>query len=302
MQAVKAAFIAAVDPQCYSFPVLRGHTHDPLNRFSLKAASTETVTGFKVGTYWHRNNDAGRPCHGSSIVLFNQETGELEALIEASDVNGYRTAAGNALATAILARPNASQLAIFGAGHQALYECLAVAGVRTITEVLIVNRNIERARQLAAALSEKCPNCSRISLASAREACERADIIVTATGSQSALFAAKSIRPGTHISCMGADAVGKQELPPDLLHRADLYCDYLPQSSVIGEFQHISKALLSGSLRAANLGEVLLGRSTGRQSDAAITVFDSSGLALQDLFIGQMLLHAAESRGLLACR
>jgi ornithine cyclodeaminase len=300
MQAVEAAYIAVIDPQCNSFTVLRAHAHDSLNRFSVKSAATESLTGLKIGTYWHRNSAEGRRCHGSSILLFNQDTGELAALIVASEVNGYRTAAGNALATAKLARENATCLAIFGAGHQALFECQAVARVRTISRVLIVNRNIERANQLAARLRETWPNRAQIDVTCSKDACEQADIIVTATGSNSPLFTAQSVRPGTHISCMGADAVGKQEIPPELLCRAELYCDYLPQSTTIGEFQHISESILNGSVRATNLGEVLLGRHSGRESETATTVFDSSGLALQDLFIGQSLLREAERHGLVA--
>ena len=121
--------------------------------------------------------------------------------------------------------------------------------------------------------------------AGAEEACAAADIIVTATPARAPLFEADWVRPGTHVASMGSDARGKQELPPDLFRRAALFCDLAEQARSIGEFQHAdSDAVLTP------LGEVLSGRHPGRGSDEAITIFDSSGLSLQDLTIARHLL------------
>jgi ornithine cyclodeaminase len=124
--------------------------------------------------------------------------------------------------------------------------------------------------------------------ASAQEACGRADIIVTATPSRAPLFNADWVRPGTHISAMGSDAAGKQELPPELFARARLFCDLPAQSRVIGEYQHDA----GDPARIVALGDVLLGRAPGRQHADDITIFDSSGIALQDLAIAQALIAA----------
>ena len=295
MEATRLAYIAASEGDSKSFPVIHGQGHDPLNRFSMKAASTRDLAGLKIGSYWHRNGESGLPPHSSCIVLLSQRTGRVEAVVEASRANGFRTAAGDALAVDALARADARRLAVFGAGHQAEYECNAVMKVRKVTEIYIVNRNPARAWDLARKLAR--PGLETI-VTTAREACRYADIIVTATAARAPLFDADAVQPGTHVSCMGTDAAGKQELPSELLRRSMLFCDEVEQSLRIGEFQHVAADVRSGSIAApTNLGEVLAGRLTPRHDASSITIFDSSGLALQDLFLADCLLRQAQQYG-----
>jgi ornithine cyclodeaminase len=295
-RAVSAALIAAAsEDSAVSFPPVLGHGSDIVNRFSIKAASTPTLAGVKIGSYWSHNLARGDPAHNSSIVFFDQSCGRVCTFIEASIVNGYRTAAANALAVQNLTRPDASRLAIFGAGHQALYECAAVREVRPIREVLVVNRDPAKAQSFVDFLRRDGLEAAQVS---AEEACRSADIIVTVTASRTPLFEPDWVRPGTHVSCMGADAVGKQELPPALLSRARLFCDQITQSLVIGELQHVASEVYEGRLTVTNLGDVLAGRCPAGVDPEAVTVFDSSGLALQDLFIGVDLLAEAEKRGM----
>jgi ornithine cyclodeaminase len=295
MEATRRAYIAVTADDSKSFPVVHGQGHDPLNRFSMKSASTRDLAGLKIGSYWHRNGEIGLPPHSSCIVLLDQRTGRVEAVVEASKANGFRTAAGDALAVEALARADARRLAVFGAGHQAEYECNAIMKVRKITELYVVNRNPERAWDLARKLARA--GLETI-VTTAREACRYADIIVTATAARAQLFDADAVQPGTHISCMGADAVGKQELPPELLLRSKLFCDEVEQSLRVGEFQHVAADVRRGSIPAPrNLGEVLAGRLTPREDATSITIFDSSGLALQDLFLAECLLRQAQQHG-----
>jgi ornithine cyclodeaminase/alanine dehydrogenase-like protein (mu-crystallin family) len=297
INAVAAALMAATDPQSTSFPVVLGHSTDRLNRFSIKSATTRRGVGVKIGSYWHRNVSAGLPCHHSCILLFDEKVGRIDTIIEASLANGYRTAAANALAVQHLSRQDASCLAIFGAGNQAYHECAAVVRVRSIERICIVNRDFQRARQFEQQLKGLDPTID-VRITTQAEAIGEADIIVTATAARSPLFAGDIVRPGTHVSCMGTDAVGKQEIPPSLLRRAVLFCDYLEQSLLIGELQHVSQAVRDGELTPTNLGEVLAGRHPGRTDPSAITIFDSSGLALQDLFLAVYLLEEAERQSL----
>jgi len=176
-------------------------------------------------------------------------------------------------------------LAIFGAGNQALYECIAIARIRPVTQILIVAREAAKGNAFAAALQDEG---LKAVCAEAREACERADIVVTATPSRAPLFDADWIRPGTHVASMGSDAAGKQELPPALFDRAALFCDLPAQAVVMGDFQHFS----GDRAAIVAIGEVLQGRAPGRVSPEQITVFDSSGIALQDLTIARRLVAA----------
>ena len=152
----------------------------------------------------------------------------------------------------------------------------------------MTGRNLDRAERLATRLVEE--RGLPAEAAPVTEAVARADIIVTVTTSRDPLFDAADVRPGTHISAMGADGSGKRELPAELYTRAALFCDIPEQSRTIGEFSHApSDAALTP------LGAVLRGEALGRKSAEEITVFDSSGFALQYLALAEHLIaaHAA---------
>jgi ornithine cyclodeaminase len=279
--AVRRAFIAAAAEQSALFPAVPCHGSQPHNRFTIKSAAAEDVAGVKIGSYWPDNTDV--PKHNSVILLLDQTVGRIGAVIEAGTVNAYRTAAADAVAADALARPEAATLTIFGSGHQSLYECLALARVREIDTIHVVARS-----HGPAFVQELADHGLSGRLTSAEEAVKAADIIVTATTARAPLFAATWVRPGTHVASMGSDAKGKQELPPALLTTADLFCDWPAQSTAIGEFQHAT-----ADRQVTAIGEVLTGKARGRQSPHAITVFDSSGIALQDLYVGMALLDLA---------
>lgn len=282
-QAVKEAFIAASSDEATIFPVVNASGPQSDSMFSIKSASTATLVGWKTGTYWPGNHDRGIPCHGTTIFLLSPETGELVATVAASKVNAYRTAAADAVAVDYLARPDASVLTVFGTGHQAEYEVLAIATVRKLSRVIIVGRDEARRDQFITRLMvQGIP----VVAGSAQYGCEQADIIVTATAAKAPLFQSHWVKPGTHISAMGADKNGKQELPVEIYPRAKLFCDYHSQSVVIGEYQHTSNTEIR------EIGAVITGRSPGRVSPEDITVFDSSGIAIQDLFVAKKLLNA----------
>lgn len=283
-EAAREAMVAAAG-DAVIFPVVLAHGSIPTNRFSIKSAVTADFAGLKVGSFWPGNSDRGLPRHNSAILLFDQSVGRIEWVIEAGKVNAYRTAAADAVAADALARGDATVLAIFGAGNQALYECVAIARIRPIEQVLVVARDTAKGEAFAAALKDEGLDAVSVD---AQEACERADIVVTATPSRAPLFDAAWIRPGTHVASMGSDAAGKQELPPALFDRASLFCDLPSQAVVMGDLQHFGGD--RGSIAA--IGDVLLGRAPGRVSPDQITVFDSSGIALQDLTIARRLVLA----------
>jgi ornithine cyclodeaminase len=282
--AMQEALAVACEAGTANFPVVLGHGSSTQNRFTVKAAATADIAGLKVGSYWPGNLDRGFPRHNSMILLFDQESGRLTVAIEAGKLNAYRTAAADAVAADVLARKDASTLVIFGSGHQAAYECAALARIRPLKRVLIVARNRDRGSALAASISKLGPDAQ---IEEAQAACAVADIIVTATASRAPLFDADWVRPGTHLASMGSDATGKQEMPPALFPRASLFCDLPSQSRSIGEFQHAD-----ASAQLVAIGDVLAGRHPGRRSDGEITVFDSSGLSVQDLYIARHVLAA----------
>ncbi|MCX5387302.1 ornithine cyclodeaminase family protein [Streptomyces sp. NBC_00083] len=283
LEAARAAFAATVDSEV--FTSLAVHGSDPRNRFTLKPSASATHAGVKIGTYWPDNEEHGLPRHHSTLLLLDQTVGRIAAVLEVGTANAYRTAAADALAVDLLARADATTLAVFGTGHQAAYEVAAVSRVRAIGEVLVVGRTVERAERMAAALVAQGHNARA---AGAEEACGRADVIVTATTARAdtpPLFEAAWVRPGTHLSCMGADAPGKRELPPQLFDRARVFCDLPEQARRMGESQHAPDGTV-----LTPLGDVLTHRAAGRADADDITVFDSSGIGLQDLYLGLALL------------
>lgn len=289
--AVSAAFTAASE-QAKLFPVVIAEGQEENSIFSLKSANTAELVGWKAGSYWPGNAAKNIPCHASTIFLLDQDTGHLDAVIEGSTVNAYRTAAADAVAISVLARADASCLAIFGTGHQAFFECVSACRIRDISSVLVVGRSPDKAQAMVDKLAAVGINAQ---VKAAEQACRAADIIITATTARQALFSAEWVQAGTHISAMGVDTKGKQELPPELFEKANLFCDFTSQSVVIGEFQHGDKDALSNKLTM--IGEVLSGRAPGRLNNSDITIFDSSGIAVQDLFVGQHLLNAALAAG-----
>ncbi|MFP7672709.1 ornithine cyclodeaminase family protein [Marivita sp. S0852] len=282
--AARAAFVAALDEDARVFPVVNAHACDPQNRFSIKSAAGSGLAGLKVGAYFPTNDARGVPRHASTIVLIDQATGKIGALIEGSALNCYRTAAADAVATDALARKDASVLAVFGTGHQAAYEAQAIARIRPVSRIMVVGRDATRSATLVAKLHDMGLPADA---AQPEDATRAADIIVTVTTADTPLFQADWVQPGTHISSMGSDAKGKQELPPDLFPNATLFCDLPAQSVTIGEFQHATN-----NPQIIAIGQVLTGTTEGRRSDTEITIFDSSGISLQDLFIGQSILNA----------
>ncbi len=267
--------------------------------FAIKSGidGENELVGFKCGTYWAGNFDKGLPAHGSTILLLDPKTGFPQVLVNASYLNGYRTAAANAVAVSSLARPDAAVLGVIGAGHQAEQEIRAVVEVRALSLIKISTRSEMRAGWIAKRLQDVDID---IRFTSAEDAVRDSDIIITVTPSESPLVRDEWIGEGTHISAMGADDKGKQELDTAILKRASLFADYPQQSVIIGEFQHgYDDGCIKSVKDICAMGLVTLGKSPGRIYDTQITVFDSSGIATQDLAVAGAIFKAAQKMSLI---
>jgi ornithine cyclodeaminase len=292
--AVREAFEAVAVDRSQVFDVVIGTGLNKGEAFAIKSGidSENEMVGLKCGTYWAGNHDKGLPAHGSTILLLDPETGFPQVLVNASYLNGYRTAAADAIAVSCLARADAAVLGVIGAGLQAEQEIRAVAEVRALSLIKIFTRSETRADWIADRLKDMDID---IQLTSAEDAVRGSDIVVTVTPSESPLVQNDWIGEGTHISAMGADDVGKHELDTAILKRASLFADYPQQSIIIGEFQHAyNDGLINSVDDICALGLVTLGKSPGRDSDTEITVFDSSGIAIQDLAVAGTIFEAAQ--------
>lgn len=295
--AVTQAFIAAHKGNGIIFPVVIAKGCDGGNSISLKSGhlKDQRLSGYKSGSYWANNHEKGIPNHSTTTILLDEETGITQAVINAGYLNGLRTAAANAVATNQLARKDATVLGVLGAGHQAIFEIKAVCQVRAIEKVLISSRSESSAQR---AVNELAGAGIVAEVADSEATCRSADILVTVTNARAPLFQARWIRPGTHISAMGADQSGKQELPLALVNEACLFADLPAQSRAIGEFE--VACIENPELNITAIGAVLTADQEGRSDDTQITIFDSSGIALQDLCTAKAVLDKAVSRGLAA--
>jgi len=298
IEAVEGAFRALDDGSGKNFDVVLGHASKPENGFAIKSGVNSAIprAGFKVGSYFPSLRDRGMPAHSSTIFLLDEETGRPAAAIGANGLNGMRTAAANAAATRLLAREQARILGVVGAGHQAAYEAHAVCLVRPIERIYFWSPTGRRSEQFVKEVTERTgirPEPSDLA-----ELVMRAEVLVTVTPSRKPLVDRAWIRPGAHISAMGADAVGKQELDPKILARASVYVDSPDQAMAIGECQHAFQLglIAANSLRTHTLGRLLNGRIEGRKTADEVTLFDSSGMALQDIAVGELVYRRALER------
>lgn len=300
LEAVEAAFRALDDGDVALFPVVMATAGAHGEVMGIKGGRLRrpgcALVGLKVGSYWPANRAHGLPAHGSITLLLDPDTGFPRALVAAAALNALRTAASDGVAIRALSRPSSTTLALLGAGHQAWFELRAACAVRPIARVRVWNRTSAHAETLARRARDELGLDAEA--ADVESALRGADIVITATAAGAPLFDAAWIRPGTHVSAMGADAHGKQELPVRLVAGAQCFADVVAQAIEVGELRAAHAAGLLPEARITAIGTVLNGRAPGRADEASITVYDSSGTALQDLAIAELALQRALARGL----
>ncbi|MDP3519674.1 MAG: ornithine cyclodeaminase family protein [Hydrogenophaga sp.] len=296
--AVEAGLAAMAHGHARNYPVVRevlGH-QDAVFGVKTGADTQAPLLGLKAGGYWPHNGGKGHTNHQSATVLFDPETGRASAVVSANYLTGVRTGAASAIATRWLSRPDSVVLAIIGTGAQSAYQLQATVLVRPILQVRAwdpMPANLERFGSLVREMG-----LDFIAAPDPRTAVQTADVLITATPSSQALVDSAWVRPGTHISAMGADTRGKQELDPALVARCALFHDELAQAISIGECQHAYGAgLIDDSHFRGSLGEVVAGLCPGRRDNAEVTLFDGTGVALQDLVVARLALTQAELRG-----
>ena len=199
------------------------------------------------------------------------------------EITAKRTAAASALAARYLARDETDSIAIVGCGEQAAAQLAALVRVRCFRHAIVWDTDAHKARHFADDVSKALalPICVGRSL---REATHRADVVVTCTTSRAPILGVGDVRPGTFIAAVGADAPHKSEIDPALMARATVVVDSLEQASVMGDLHHaIEAGAVTRESVYAELADLVAGRKPGRENDDEITIFDSTGLAIQDV-------------------
>ncbi|MEH6522983.1 ornithine cyclodeaminase family protein [Sulfitobacter sp.] len=273
-----------------AFPEANGDCH-------VKSGHISGTTSYviKIASGFYDNPAKGLPSSNGMMLAFCATTGEpLAVLRDEGWLTDMRTAIGGALATRALARKNAKQVLIIGAGIQARFQAICLA--KLMPERALAFSIWARDPSAAQAMSAELKGTGHVveTVLDLEAAVSNADIIITTTTATEPLFANGLVRTGTHITAIGADCPGKQELPTDLVTTASLrVCDMARQSLNHGEFQTASRT--DAALQVIELGEVLSGAHAGRTSDNDITVVDLTGIAAQDIAITQTIIDAAAS-------
>ena len=293
--AIKACFAAMARGEAYNFPVVREALGEG-RQYGFKSGLDRTggSLGVKAGGYFPGNMARGMINHQSSVFLFDPQSGRPLAMVGGNLLTALRTAAASAISIDRLARRDARVLGMVGAGHQAGFQLRAALRARKFGRVVAWNLHPEMLPKLGAIAEELGVSFEAVSLADVGAA---ADVIVTITSSDKASLMDGHVKAGTHLACMGTDTVGKQEVEPGLLARASVFTDEVAQSISIGEAQHAVRAGLISGADITPLGDVLIGRHPGRTSDQEITLFDGTGVGLQDLAVAGVAVLRARERG-----
>ena len=294
--AVEGVFAAMAAKDAYNFPVIReaiGH-EDALYGFKGGFDKAGMALGLKAGGYWPNNLEKhGLINHQSTVFLFDPDTGKVRAMVGGNLLTALRTAAASSVSIKHLARKDAKVMGMVGAGHQATFQLRAALEQRQFEKVIGWNYhpemlpNIEKIAQEAGLPFEAVP----------LEGMAEADVVISITSTFAPSIMADHISEGTHIACMGTDTKGKQEVEAALLARSTVFTDEIAQSISIGEAQH---AVAQGLIRESDvhqIGAVINGTHKGRTSESEITLFDGTGVGLQDLAVAASVVELAVKKG-----
>lgn len=295
--AVEKVFAAMASDDAYNFPVVReaiGHA-DALYGFKSGFDRVGKVLGLKSGGYWPGNMEKGLTNHQSTVFLFDADTGRPSAMVGGNYLTAMRTAASSAVSIAHLARKDAKVLGMVGAGHQSTFQLRAAVEQRSFEKVVAWNPHPEMLPNLKAVADELGLPFEGVT---PEELGSQSDVIITITSAFEPLLMRDWIKPGTHIACMGTDTKGKMEVDPELVAAASVFTDEVAQSISIGETQHaIAKGLIAED-DVTPIGAVINGTHGGRQGDDVITLFDGTGVGLQDLAVAASAAELAVEKGL----
>jgi alanine dehydrogenase len=260
--------------------------------FRAMPAALPGAAGMKWVNVHPGNPLKGLPTVMAVLIYNDPATGYPLAIMDATESTAFRTAATSAIASKYLARKNSTTLGIVGAGRQASTHIMAHRLIFDFKEIRVFDISSEAVARLIKGFPE-----SPIKERSLEETV-KSDIVCTLTPAHQPVVKSRWIMPGTHINAVGADAQGKEELEPSILNDAMVVVDDLRQASHGGEINvPLSKGLFKKQQIYATLGEIITGIKTGRTDNKIITVFDSTGLAIEDIAVARLLYEKARNNG-----
>lgn len=293
---VESAFKDFAFGKASIFPVIREKIEPFEGFFGVKAGylASKGYLGYKGGGFWKTNLERGIAGHQSVILLYNPETGIPLAAMDGNYLTIVRTGAVGAVAAKYLARRNSRKVGIVGTGTQGKIQLSGLLEVLPIEKILSFDLNQEANQKFAD--QWKRSGVQIIPCGTAKEAVNGVDVIVTTTPSFHPIIKDEWVLPGMHINAIGSDTKGKQEIDEKVLGRAKIVVDSLNQARELGECQHAFRDSIIQTIHA-ELGEIIAQMKPGRETDSEITLFDATGIALQDLAVAAFAYEAAVARG-----
>ena len=303
IEAVEKAYAYKSDCTAELFPIVCHSFEDGIAEFDIKSGSMDGagIFGMKLVSAFARNSERNLPRLTGTILIFDRETGMLKSMMDGGLITNMRTGAAGGVGCKYLARPESEVLLLVGTGAQGPVLLEATLKVmHHIKRILISNpHSPHKVAGFITNIRRIISNDIHVQAAADLEQAVRAaDIILTATPSRAALIKRDWVKPGTHLSCIGSDMEGKQELDERLLAQGKVFCDDLTQAITVGECEKAIKQGLFSPDRIIEIGDVILGRKPGREQKDEITIFDSSGIGLQDLMVASQVTDLARSKKL----
>lgn len=321
IEVVEQAYQMKSDQQATLFPLIfhefvEGRSDMDIKSGHLPAAN---VFGLKLVSWFGDNAEKGLPQLVGTVMVLDSETGVPLGILSGEHITCMRTGAAGGIGAKYLARPESKSLLIVGTGHQAPFQIMAtLMTMENIKRVYICHpKSPEKAQRFAEQIKDKlltkfvskytgaeyeryARRCDAefIAVENIEAAVGQADIIITATPSREPMIRQEWVKPGTHITCIGADMEGKQEIDEQLFAKGRVFVDDVGQAVRVGETEiPVKKGIMTEQEIAAEIGNVILGRAAGRTTPEEITIFDSTGIAIQDLLTATHILKVADERG-----
>lgn len=269
--------------------------------FHVKAARLalpQTYVAVKInGNFPHNRSRFGLPTVQGALILCDGATGAPLAFMDAIEITIQRTGAATALAARTLARPDSTVATICGCGVQGRIQLRALQHVLPLTRVYAYDLDAAAAAHFATQMEAEL-HIPITPIRSVQEGAPRSDVIVTCTTARQPILVCADVAPGTFIAAVGADNPEKQELDPAILAAGTVVCDLVAHCATMGELHHAIRAgLLPSGAAHAELGAIVAGRKPGRTTRDEIIVFDSTGIALQDVASAAAVYERARQAG-----
>lgn len=309
LKGVESIYVAKAEGQTDTWPTVFSIFEEGVADVDIKSGwlRNDHLFGHKTASLFVENPGRGLDSLQAVINVYSSDTGEVVGIVSAGQITGMRTGAAGALGAKWLARKDSRQALVCGAGNQALYQTAGlIAALPQVDSFVYWDRHERKAQAFAKGVEDRMQDefgldaegRSFLPADDLESAVRQADIIVTCTPATAPYIKSEWVQPGTHISAVGADAEGKQELESAIAGRALVFVDDVPHCMEAGEVERpLKEGVITPDDIAGELGEVIRGTTEGRTSDEQVTLYDTAGLAVLDIAAAKTALDAAARSG-----